>query len=142
MQVRRIAEQIAELPIARQNIVNDLASALTDISMHLAAAARYGAATAHRLNGIAQAQAEKIDDADPLKPESVVALKGISLLNKMANDASEIGVNLLRANREAVDDINKRAQENARIENYSDEQLDQLIASRAAALGIDSSGEG
>jgi transposase-like protein len=139
---RQIAEQIAELPVARQQIVNDLASALTDISMHLAAAARYGAATAHRLNGIAQGLAEKIDDADPLKPESVISLKGISLLNKMANDASDIGVNLLRANKEAVEDINKRAQEAARIENYTDEQLDQIIAERSAALGLNTAGEG
>lgn len=139
---RRIAEQIAELPIARQQIVNDLASALTDISMHLAAAARYGAQTAHRLSGIAKAQAEKIDDAEPLAPESVLALKGISALTKMANDASEIGVNLLRANKEAVEDINKRAQEAARIENYTDEQLDELIAERSAALGLNTAREG
>ncbi|MEZ7524018.1 Hin recombinase [Burkholderia vietnamiensis] len=138
---RRIADQIAELPISRQRIVNDLASMLTDISEHLAAAAKFGAATAHRLSGIAHAQAAQIDDADPLCEESVVALKGISALTKMANDASEIGVNLLRANKEAVDDINKRAAEGSRVENYTDEQLDQLIAERSAVLGIPAPGQ-
>jgi transposase-like protein len=139
---RRISADISALPLARQQIVLDLASALTDISTHLAAAARYGAMTAHRLNGIAQSQAEKIDDADPLAPESVLALKGISALNKMANDASEIGVNLVRANKETVDEINRRAQEGARIENYTDEQLDELIERNAAAIGFNPSGEG
>ncbi|MGF6643126.1 helix-turn-helix domain-containing protein [Paraburkholderia sp. GAS82] len=139
---RRISADISALPLARQQIVLDLAAELTAVSVHLAAAARYGAATAHRLSGIANAQAEQIDDADPLNAQSVMALKGISALTKMANDASEIGVNLLRANKEAVEDINKRAQEAARIENYTDEQLDQLIAERSAALRFNSSGQG
>lgn len=139
---RQIAEEIAVLPIARQNIVVDLAQQFTEISTHLASAARYGAATAHRLAGIANEQAGKIDDADPLSVESVTVLRGISALTKMANDASEIGVNLLRANKEAVDDINKRAQEAARIENYTEDQLDELIAQRSAALGIIAPGEG
>lgn len=140
-QSRRIADQIAELPIARQQIVTDLASMLTDISSHLASAAKYGAATAHRLAGIAHVKAAEIDDAKPLNEESVNALKGIAVLTKMANDASEIGVNLLRANKEAVDDINRRAAEESRVENYTDEQLDALIADRSAALGIASPGE-
>jgi hypothetical protein len=140
-QSRRIAEQIAELPIARQQIVNDLASLLTDISGHLAGAAKYGAATAHRLSGIAHAKAAEIDDGQPLTAESVEALKGIAVLTRMANDASEIGVNLLRANKETIDDINRRAAEESRVENYTDEQLDALIAEHSAALGLVSPGE-
>jgi hypothetical protein len=128
---RQIAEEIAVLPIGRQRVVIDLAQQLTDISLHLASAAKYGAATAHRLAGIANAQAVMIDDADPLAPESLVALKGIAALTKMSNDASEIGINLLRANKDTVDDLNKRAQEAARVENYTDEQLDDYIAQRA-----------
>lgn len=104
--VRRIAEQIAELPIARQQIVTGLAQKLTNISEHLASAAEYGAATAHRLAGIAHGKAAEIDDAKPLNEESIGALKGIAALTRLANDASEIGVNLLRANKEEIERIN------------------------------------
>lgn len=103
---RRIAEQIAELPISRQKIVTDLAAKLTNISGHLASAAEYGAATAHRLAGIAHSKAAEIDDAQPLNDESIGALKGIAALTRLANDASEIGVNLLRANKEEIERIN------------------------------------
>ncbi|HDR8930512.1 helix-turn-helix domain-containing protein [Burkholderia vietnamiensis] len=101
-----ISEQIAALPIARQTIVNDLAQKLTNISGHLASAAEYGAATAHRLAAIANEQAAKIDDANPLGSDSVAALKGIAALNNLANNASEIGLNLLRANKGEIEKIN------------------------------------
>jgi NAD-specific glutamate dehydrogenase len=105
--LRNISEQISELPIARQQIVTDLTQKLMNISTHLGSAAEYGAATAHRLSGIAHMKANEIDDAKPLNAESLESLKGIAVLTKMANEASEIGVNLLRANKEAVDDLNK-----------------------------------
>lgn len=103
---RRIAEKIAELPISRQKIVTDLAEKLKGISGHLASAAEYGAATAHRLAGIAHNKATEIDDAKPLNTESLESLKGIAVLTKMANEASEIGVNLLRANKDEIDRLN------------------------------------
>ena len=104
-EAKRIAEKIAELPYAKQQIVSDLARKLTNISEHLCSAAEYGAATSHRLSAIANGQVEKIDDAEPEK--SIEALKRISALTKMANESSEIGLNLLRANKEAVDDMNR-----------------------------------
>lgn len=117
-QVRRIAEQIAELPMSRQQIVSDLAQKLMNISGHLASAAEYGAATAHRLAGIAHNKAAEIDDAKPLDDESLAALKGIAVLTRMANESSEIGLNLLRANKEAVDGINRPAVEHGETTNY------------------------
>lgn len=98
--VRRIAEQISELPIARQQIVSDLARKLSNISEHLASAAEFGAATAHRLSGIAHAKVSEIDDATPLDPQGIETLKGIAVLTRMANESSEIGLNLLRANKD------------------------------------------
>lgn len=65
--------------------------------------------TSHRLSGIAHGQVEKIDDADPITEESLETLKGIAVLTKMANSSSEIGLNLLRANKEAVDGLNRDA---------------------------------
>jgi Helix-turn-helix domain of resolvase. len=102
------------LNVSEQLAVRSLADDLKAISEHLAGAARFGAATAHRLSGIAHSKASEIDDASPLKDEdSVAALRGISALTKMANEASEIGVNLLRANKEHVDAVNTAAREAA-----------------------------
>lgn len=116
--VKDISEQIAALPIARQQIVTDLAQRLSNISGHLASAAEYGAATAHRLAGIAHMKAAEIDDAQPLDEESIKSLKGIAVLTRMANESSEIGLNLLRANKEAVDGLNKITSEDGETTNY------------------------
>jgi hypothetical protein len=105
---RQVESVIASLPYAKQQIVMTLAQRLTNISTHLASAAEYGAATAHRLSGIAHAKAEKIDDAAPLTGDSAEVLKGIAVLTRMANESSEIGLNLLKANKETIDDMNKQ----------------------------------
>lgn len=101
-EVEKVARQIAQLPVATQRVVTDLAARLSNISGHLAGAAEFGAATAHRLAGIAHAKVQEIDDAAPLNDESVAALKGVAVLTKMANEASTIGVNLLAANKDRV----------------------------------------
>jgi hypothetical protein len=105
--VRAISAEISALPISRQQIVSDLAQKLMNISGHLASAAEYGAATAHRLSGMAHMKISEIDDAKPLDPESIETLKGIAVLTKMANESSEIAVNLLSANKETVKELNK-----------------------------------
>jgi hypothetical protein len=113
-EIKTVANQLAsaqtalsKLPISSQISAQTLAQRLISISGHLAGAADYGAATAHRLAGIAHMKAAEIDDAKPLDESSLTTLKGIAVLTRMANDASEIGVNLLKANKEAVDEINK-----------------------------------
>jgi transposase-like protein len=95
---KRIAEQIAELPYAKQEIVSDLARKLVSISEHLGSAAEISAASAHRLSILANQQLDKVDDVNPLK--SVNELQAVALLQKMANSSSEIGLNLLRANKD------------------------------------------
>lgn len=95
------------LPIGAQISARTLADRLISISGHLCGAAEYGAATAHRLSGIAHNKVAEIDDAAPLNSESIDVLKGIAVLTKMANESSEIGVNLLRANKEAIDEMSK-----------------------------------
>jgi predicted DNA-binding protein YlxM (UPF0122 family) len=97
---KRITEQIAELPYAKQAIVADLARKLTNTSSHLASAAEISAASAHRLSMLANQQLEKVDDVSPLK--SAAELQAVALLQKMANSSSEIGLNLLRANKDAL----------------------------------------
>lgn len=106
-QARRVNEQIAELPIARQNIVVNLSKKLTAISEHLAGAAEFGAATAHRLAGIAHGKVQEIDDADPFAADSMESLKGVTVLMKMANEAAVIPTALLNANKDTVKRLNE-----------------------------------
>lgn len=108
-EIKSVANQIAsaqtalsKLPISSQISAQTLAQRLMSISNHLASAADYGAATAHRLAGIAHMKVAEIDDSAPLTEESVQTLKGVAVLSRMANEASEIGVNLLKANKDVT----------------------------------------
>lgn len=99
---------LSKLNVSEQMAARSLADDLKAISEHLAGAARFGAATAHRLSGIAHAKASEIDDSQPVDDEtSIKALKGISILTKMANEAAEIPMGLLKANKEKIDEMNK-----------------------------------
>jgi hypothetical protein len=102
---------LAELPVAQQYAAVGLAEKLRAISVSLANAAELGAKTAHRLHALANGEVAKVDDADPLK--SMEALKGVSVLTKLANDSSQIAVNLLAANRDTVKQVNAPAETEA-----------------------------
>lgn len=104
-EAKKIASEISALPVPRQRIVSDLASKLMNISEHMASAAEYSAATAHRLAAIANGQIDKVDDEEPEK--SVEALKRIQFLTGMATEASKIPINLINANKETIADMNK-----------------------------------
>lgn len=103
-EVKKTAEAIAEsqnmlaaLPVAQQYQAISLAEKLRNISANLASAAEYGAATAHRLQAIAHAQVQKIDDADPMNSQE--QLQAISALTKIANDSAKLGTDLINANK-------------------------------------------
>jgi hypothetical protein len=105
--VRSVAQQIVstekalgEMPVSEQLLTVNLASKLRAISDSLASAAQYGAATAHRLNALANSQVGKVDDAEPLK--SLSELRDVGVLTKLANESASIALNLLAANKEAV----------------------------------------
>lgn len=105
--VREVAIKVAEaqtalstLPVAQQHNALNLADKLRSISTSLASAAELGAKTAHRLSALANSEVAKVDDAKPL--ESVESLRGVSALTKLANDSASIALNLLAANKEAV----------------------------------------
>lgn len=113
-QVKKVAAQIVatesalkSLPVSAQISAVNLANRLRSISEHLSGAAEFGAMTAHRLSGLANSEVQKVDEVDPL--QSLEALKGVSALTRLANDSAEIGLNLLKANKEAIDDLNKQA---------------------------------
>jgi DNA-binding NarL/FixJ family response regulator len=111
---RKLAEAqtaLAALPVAQQYAAVSLAEKLRAISGSLANAAELGAKTAHRLHALANSEVEKVDDADPLR--SMEALKGVSVLTKLANDSSQIAVNLLSANKEAAKAANQPSESEA-----------------------------
>ena len=107
-EIKEIATNLANaetalerLPLRSQVSVRTLADELKEISTHLCGAAKFGAMTAHRLNGIAQSQVELIDDASPFG--DMTTLQSIAVLNKMANVAGDLGARILAANK----DMNK-----------------------------------
>lgn len=121
-QIKDVANQLvaaetafSSLPIGAQISARTLADELKEISMHLAGAAKYGAATAHRLSGIANAKVGEIDDAAPLDEKSLVTLKGISVLTQLANSAAEIPIGLLKANKEQIDQLNNPETDSAQL---------------------------
>lgn len=99
-QIVSAEEALARLPVSQQINAVNLAQQLRSISRHLASAASYGAATAHRLTALANSEVQKIDDVEPLK--SIESLKGVAALSKLANESATIGMNLLAANKERV----------------------------------------
>jgi hypothetical protein len=113
-QIKDVANQLvaaetafSALPIGAQISARTLADELKEISMHLAGAARYGAATAHRLSGIAHAKVAEIDDAKPFNEKSREALADIAGLTKMANGAAEIGMELIKVTKDVKQDDDK-----------------------------------
>jgi hypothetical protein len=103
--VRGVAEKIVEAETAVMSLApmeqaraRTLAENVLEISNHLSCAARYGSATAHRLQALAHGEVQKIDDSNPL--ESIEALKGVQALTRLANDAASTGLNLLAANKD------------------------------------------
>lgn len=138
--VRKVAEQVAEaqtalaaLPVAQQHMALSLAEKLRSISDNLAAAAMHGAATAHRLNALANAEVAKIDDADPL--QSMDALRGVGVLSKLANESASVALNLLAANKPTVERLNAPgpAQPTIDAAKLSPQALAELLAARDAA---------
>jgi hypothetical protein len=113
-EIKTVANQIVAtetalkaLPISAQIAAQNLADDLMAMSTHLAGAGKFGAATAHRLHCIAHAKVQEIDDAAPLTAESLESLRGVAVLTKMANESSQIAVNLLAANKDMVRRLNE-----------------------------------
>jgi hypothetical protein len=128
-QIKDVATKLATaeiafraLPVSAQISARTLADELKDISMHLAGAARYGSATAHRLSALANAEVQKIDDANPLK--SSEAIKGVAAMTSLANQSAKIAIDLMAASNkggaQGEDDADS-------LESLTDEQLDRLL---------------
>lgn len=117
-EIKDVANQIVatesafrELSISSQIQVRTLADRMASISNHFAGAAEYGAATSHRLNGLANARAALIPDVGTMDDNGRTAMAEIMALTKIANDASQIGLNLIRANKEQIEEHRQREKE-------------------------------
>jgi hypothetical protein len=100
-------QALKDLPLTEQVMTLSLVDELKAISTHMAGAGKFGAASAHRLAGIAHGLVQQIDDAEPEK--SMAAIQRFSAMTKLSNEASHIPLNLLAANKEAVKLIQKDA---------------------------------
>lgn len=107
--VKSVANQLVaadaalnDLPISAQLSAIALAQELKAMSTHLASAGKYGAATAHRLAGMAHQRVAQIDASKPLDEKGIETLKGVAALTRLANDASQIAVSLISANKDTM----------------------------------------
>jgi hypothetical protein len=128
------AEQsLAALPLSAQITAQSLAAKLRAISHSLASAAEHGAATAHRLNALANSEVAKVDDATPM--ESIDKLRNVGVLSKLANDSAAIALNLMAANKDTVTRLNTEQPTRPTIDakRVSTEAIEQILAARLPA---------
>jgi len=142
-QIRDVAEKVVmaqtaleQLPLAHQHQALSLAEKLRNISMSYASAAELGARTAHRFHALANSEAQKVDDANPLSAESLEAMRGIAVLTKIGNDALVPASNLLAANKPAVERLNQPEPPRPTIDpkKLSPQALAEFLALRNASV--------
>lgn len=85
-----------QLSFSAQALANNLLNSLRATSMHLAGAAKIGAATAHRTAVLANERVERLDSNE--LDHNV--LRDVAALTAVSNEAAKIGLNLLNANKE------------------------------------------
>lgn len=105
--IRATAEKLAAaedalqaLPLSARPAALALADRLRNVSHSLASAAELGAQTAHRLAALANSEAAKVDDAEPLQDEAT--LRGVVALTRAVNEAASVALSLLSANRDSL----------------------------------------
>ena len=84
----------------------DMVADMIEISKHSFAGAKYSAMTFHRFAGIANQQAQKIDDANPLTDEALLTKAGADAYQDSANNALKSVANLIAANKAAIEKAN------------------------------------
>lgn len=97
----KVEQEIRALPVSSQTQVSILAEEMMAISTNLAAAGKFGSIIAKHSLGLAAQSMAKVDQNDPM--ESAEILQGVAGLTRIANEASTIGTNLLRVNKETAE---------------------------------------
>lgn len=108
----------------------NLVQHMREISTNLMNAAVSQSATAYRLSAIANAEAQKIDDADP--ESSVETIKMVSALTKTANESASIPLALINANREAIKESAKDDGRDLSADSAKVEEIRALLAADKA----------
>ena len=134
-QVQETARKLADAQLALQALppVNrpaalDLAASLQEISAALARTAAYTTKTSLRAAALANSEMAKVDDADPMSEKSLNALKGVSALPNLSNEASSIGLNLLNANRDRMPATEADETPSIDVSKLSNETLMELLS--------------
>ncbi len=115
--VREVAQKLAAaqaevdaLPPSQQHLALSLAEEMRAVSANLASAARYGSATAQRL---AQAAHDEIQRAEVLDE---VTLRSVAMITRTANEAGQLGVQLLKSNEAALkEDAEREAKRSVEV---------------------------
>lgn len=97
-QIVDVQKNLKKLPEVAQVAACNLADDLMAISMHLGSGAKYGSMTFHRLAGIANQHAQKLDDADP-DPDTMMK---IAQLTEIGNKSAMPALNMLAANKDRI----------------------------------------
>jgi hypothetical protein len=92
---------VKALSVPDQIMVFDYASKLRSMASNLLSAAHSGSVTSARLAAIAEKESQKINPDEPM--ESAEQLQAIAALNRLGNDAAQIGLQVLKANQSAVE---------------------------------------
>ena len=118
-----------QLPITQQIATLSLMDELRSISTNLASAAKYGAVNANILSGMANQQLNTVTEENLMTGEGMIALKTVSALQDMANEASKVPLGLLSANKDQMQKITNP--QNSDLREMTDEELF-AIASRGS----------
>lgn len=113
--IKSVANQIVaagqamdSLSLSEQVSAISMAAKLRSTLEHMASAAEYGAATTHKFLAMANTQALKVDEVDPMR--SLEILKGIGVLTKLANDSAAVPTALINGSKEAVKQVQQENQ--------------------------------
>jgi len=111
--VREVAQKLADaqaevlaLPPDQQVLALSLAEELRAVSANLARAARYGSATAQRLAQAAHDEIQRAEASDAGLDE--VTLRTVAMITRTANEAGQLGVQLLKGNEEMMREAAER----------------------------------
>ena len=106
--VQKVAHMLVEadaalksLPVSAQITARDLAGKLKAISESMATAAMHAAASTQRLQEMSWRELAKVGE-NPMDEAGQAALKAAAGLTRMANESSELPLNLLTANKERI----------------------------------------
>ena len=102
-----------------------LAADLLHASKHLGGGAKYNAMTFHKLAGMANIQAQKLDDEN-IDTEAILNIGG---LIRVSNEAAKAPMDMIKANQKAIE-LSVNSVKNGSLVTLTDEELERIIAGK------------